>query len=115
MTCTVKVANGTIPLPPGVELSDGAEVQLIVPDPVARPASFAGRYAAYIGAADDLPADLAANLDRLSRFLLFLRSAFVPLQVSSPIIRGGLQEKRRMILDGSRLLLPGEVEGKFGA
>ena len=62
MTCTVKVANGAIPLPPGVELPDGAEVQLIVPDPVSQP-SFADRYAAYIGAADDLPADLAANLD----------------------------------------------------
>jgi hypothetical protein len=62
MTCTVKVANGTIPLPPGVELPDGAEVQLIVPDSVT-PRSFADRYAAYIGAADDLPADLSANLD----------------------------------------------------
>jgi hypothetical protein len=63
MTCTVKVANGAIPLPPGVELPDGAEVQLIVPDLVTQPASFADRYAAYIGAADDLPADLSAKLD----------------------------------------------------
>jgi len=63
MTCTVKVANGAIPLPPGVELPDGAEVQLIVPDSAAQPASFADRYAGYIGAADDLPADLSANLD----------------------------------------------------
>ena len=63
MTCTVKVANGTIPLPPGIELPDGAEVQLIVPDSAARAASFADRYAAYIGAADDLPSDLSANLD----------------------------------------------------
>ena len=80
MTCTVKVANGAIPLPPGLELPDGAEVQLIVPDSVAQP-SFAERDAAYIGAADeqsptlldalkefdgmadDLPADLSANLD----------------------------------------------------
>jgi hypothetical protein len=62
MTCTVKVTNGTIPLPPGVELPEGAEVQLTVPDPAAQ-ASFADRYAAYIGAADDLPADLSANLD----------------------------------------------------
>jgi hypothetical protein len=62
MTCTVKVINGTIPLPPGVELPDGAEVQLIVPDTASQP-SFADRYAAYIGAADDLPVDLATNLD----------------------------------------------------
>ena len=67
MICTVKVANGAIPLPPGLELPDGVEVQLIVPDSVARPTSFAGRYAAYIGAADDLPADLSANLDRSLR------------------------------------------------
>jgi len=63
MACTVKVANGAIPLPPAVELPDGAEVQLIVPDSVVQPTSFADRYAAYIGAADDLPGDLAANLD----------------------------------------------------
>ncbi len=63
MTCTVKVANGTITLPPGLELPDGAEVQLIVPDPEAQPVSFADRYASYIGAADDLPVDLSANLD----------------------------------------------------
>ncbi len=63
MTCTVKVANGSVPLPPGVELPDGAEVQLIIPDATAQPTSFADRYAAYIGAADDLPADLSSNLD----------------------------------------------------
>jgi len=62
MTCTVKVANGTIKLPPGVELPDGAEVRLTIPDSLTRE-SFADRYAAYIGIADDLPADLAANLD----------------------------------------------------
>lgn len=63
MTCTVKVANGTIKLPPGVELPDGAEVRLTIPDSPAQ-ASFAERYAAYIGVAEDLPADLAANLDQ---------------------------------------------------
>lgn len=62
MTCTVKVANGIIPLPPGMKLPDGVEVQLTIPDPSAQP-SFGERYAAYIGVADDLPADLAANLD----------------------------------------------------
>ena len=62
MTCTVKVKDGAIRLPPGVKLPDGAEVRLTIPDSAA-PASFAERYAAYIGVAEDLPADLAANLD----------------------------------------------------
>ena len=62
MTCIVKVENGAIRLPPGIHLPDGAEVQLTVPDAPAN-GSFADRYAAYIGAADDLPADLAQNLD----------------------------------------------------
>jgi hypothetical protein len=62
MTCTVKVLNGIIRLPADLNLPDGAEVQLVVPD-TAKKSSFADRYAAYIGQADDLPADLAANLD----------------------------------------------------
>jgi hypothetical protein len=62
MTCIVKVANGAIRLPPGVKLPDGAEVQLTIPDSAAQP-SFAERYASYVGMAEDLPADLAANLD----------------------------------------------------
>lgn len=62
MTCKVKVENVAIRLPPGLHLPDGAEVQLTVPD-TAADGSFADRYAAYIGAADDLPADLAQNLD----------------------------------------------------
>ena len=62
MTCTVKVKDGAIRLPPGVELPDGAEVRLTIPDSVSPP-SFAERYAAYIGVAADLPPDLAANLD----------------------------------------------------
>ena len=62
MTCTVKVKDGAVQLPAGVELPDGAEVRLIIPDS-APPPSFAERYAAYIGVAEDLPPDLAANLD----------------------------------------------------
>jgi hypothetical protein len=62
MTCTVKIANGVVRLPSGLNLPDGAEVQLTVPDSAVTTA-FADRYARYIGAADDLPADLAANLD----------------------------------------------------
>ena len=59
MSFTGKVRDGVVVLPPGLKLPDGLEVQLIVPDS----ASFAERYAAYIGAADDLPSDLAENLD----------------------------------------------------
>jgi hypothetical protein len=62
MTCTVKILNGIIRLPAELNLPDGAEVQLTVPDAMAQ-SSFADRYAAFIGRADDLPADLAANLD----------------------------------------------------
>jgi hypothetical protein len=62
MTWTVKVANGTIKLPPGLDLPDGAEVRLSIPDSPAQP-SFAERYAAYICVANNLPEDLAANLD----------------------------------------------------
>ena len=62
MTCTVKVANGTIKLPPGVKVPDGTEVRLVIPDSPAQD-SFAERYASYIGVADDLPEDLSKNLD----------------------------------------------------
>ena len=59
MSFTGTVKDGAVVLPAGVKLPDGLEVQLTVPDS----ASFAERYAAYIGAADDLPSDLAENLD----------------------------------------------------
>ena len=62
MTCTVKILNGIIRLPAELNLPDGAEVQVTIPDAAAK-SSFADRYANYIGKADDLPADLAANLD----------------------------------------------------
>jgi hypothetical protein len=52
------VKDGVVVLPPGLKLPEGLEVQLTVPDP----ALFAERCAAYIGAADDLPSDLAENL-----------------------------------------------------
>lgn len=54
--------DGVVVLPPGVKLPEGAEVELTVPDALAS-ASFAERYAAYVGVADDLPSDLAKNLD----------------------------------------------------
>jgi hypothetical protein len=59
MSFTGTVKNGVVILPPELKLPDGTELQLIVPDSP----SFAERYAAYIGVADDLPADLAENLD----------------------------------------------------
>jgi hypothetical protein len=62
MTCRVKVANGIVRLPPDLKVPDGTEIQLTIPDTSAQP-SFAERYASYIGMADDLPADLASNLD----------------------------------------------------
>ena len=48
------MAGGKLALPPGLDLPDGTEVQLTIPDSAAPP-SFADRYAAYIGAATDLP------------------------------------------------------------
>ena len=62
MSFTATVKDGVVVLPAGLKLPDGLEVQLTVPDSAA-PSSFAERYAAYIGAADDLPSDLAENLD----------------------------------------------------
>lgn len=62
MTCTLKLSGGKILLPPGLNLPDGTEVQVTIPAAAIAP-SFADHYAAYIGAADDLPADLAQNLD----------------------------------------------------
>ena len=62
MKCTARVENGIIRLPPGVKLPDGAEVQLTIPDSGDK-GSFADRYAGYIGLADDLPPDLAENID----------------------------------------------------
>ena len=59
MSFTGTVKDGVVVLPAGLKLPDGLEVQLTVPDST----SFAERYAAYIGAADDLPSDLAENLD----------------------------------------------------
>ncbi|MBI1785004.1 hypothetical protein HYR69_07655 [Candidatus Sumerlaeota bacterium] len=62
MICNAKVENGIIRLPEGLNLPDGAEVQVSIPD-ANNGESFAERYAEFIGAADDLPSDLAENLD----------------------------------------------------
>lgn len=55
------VQNGTIRLPDGVQLPDGTEVRIETIE--VKPRSLAERYASFAGAADDLPADLARNLD----------------------------------------------------
>jgi hypothetical protein len=62
MSFTATVRNGVLVLPEGVSLPEGATVELTVPDQAAAQ-SFAERYAAYVGAADDLPSDLAGKLD----------------------------------------------------
>jgi hypothetical protein len=62
MSYTGTVKKGVVVLPPELKLPDGAKVELTVPGEVA-PSSFAERYAAYVGIADDLPSDFAENLD----------------------------------------------------
>lgn len=66
MSITATVENDTIKLPAGVHLPDGtavkieavAETEQQVPGK-----TFAERYAKYIGMVDDMPPDLAENLD----------------------------------------------------
>jgi hypothetical protein len=61
MSITVIVENDTIKLPPGLHLPDGTEVCVEIKATVGRNA--AERYATLAGAAEDMPADLARNLD----------------------------------------------------
>jgi hypothetical protein len=63
MTCIGKVSNGKVALPEGVDLPDGTEVEMHIPESVAGNAPFAARFKDFIGMAADLPADLAENLD----------------------------------------------------
>jgi hypothetical protein len=56
------VKKGVVVLPPELKLPDGTKVELIVSG-AGTSTSFAERYADYIGAAGDLPSDLAENLD----------------------------------------------------
>lgn len=63
MTCVGKVVNGAVILPPELKLPEGAEVVVDIPGPGAIGATFAERYKEFIGMADDLPRDLAQNLD----------------------------------------------------
>ena len=61
MSITAIVENDTIKLPPGMHLPDGTEVRIETEAPAGR--SVAERYATLAGAAEDMPPDLARNLD----------------------------------------------------
>lgn len=61
MSITAIVENDTIKLPAGMHLPDGTEVCIETKAPAGR--SVAERYATLAGAAEDMPADLARNLD----------------------------------------------------
>ncbi len=66
MSITAVVENDTIKLPPGIHVPDGTRVEITLPE--AKPQvkggkSVAQRYAKLAGLADDMPADLARNLD----------------------------------------------------
>lgn len=63
MSYTGKVQNGVVVLPPEARLPEGTEVEVSVPGTGANGATFAERYKEFIGMADDLPPDLAQNLD----------------------------------------------------
>jgi len=63
MTCIGKVSKGVVILPPGLDLADGTELEVRLPDSTDRGIPFSERYKSFIGMADDLPADLANNLD----------------------------------------------------
>ena len=63
MTGIGKVSNGKVALPAGINLPDGSEVEIHLNDSVTGMASFADRFKDFIGMAEDLPADLAENLD----------------------------------------------------
>ena len=63
MTCIGKVSNGKVLLPANVHLPDGTTVRVDTVEPeTSRPTSSA-KFSEFIGIADDLPADLAENLD----------------------------------------------------
>ena len=61
MSITAIVENDTIKLPAGIHLPDGTKVQIEAEMSPQR--SVAERYAGLAGLADDVPTDLARNLD----------------------------------------------------
>jgi hypothetical protein len=64
MTCIGKVSKGKVVLPDGVNLPDGTAVRVdtIDVESASRPA-LNPKFSQFIGMADDLPSDLAENLD----------------------------------------------------
>jgi len=70
MTITARVHNRTITLPADCPVEEGAEVEVVVPDPVPaaaegepRPESFSDTIRDLIGSAKGLPKDFAAEHD----------------------------------------------------
>lgn len=61
MTFIGKISHGTVVLPPDANLPEGTRVRVEPLTATAR--KLTERYASLIGIADDLPADLARNLD----------------------------------------------------
>ncbi len=61
MSITATVENDSIKLPEGVHLPDGTQVSI---EPVStQRRTLAERYGSFAGMSDDLPQDLARNLD----------------------------------------------------
>ena len=63
MTCIGKVSKGKVVLPDGVHLPDGTTVRVDTVEPESSRASSNAKFSEFIGMADDLPSDLAENLD----------------------------------------------------
>ncbi len=64
MTFIAKVYNGVIALPPGIDLEDGAAVEVqAIETPVQNAAKSQSWMRRYIGAAKNLPEDFAAEHD----------------------------------------------------
>ena len=63
MSVTVVVENDTIKLPPGVHVPDGTKLEINLPEVMATKNSAAKPYLELAGLADDMPSDLARNLD----------------------------------------------------
>ena len=63
MTCIGKVSQGKVLLPSDVHLPDGTCVRVDTIESEAARAGSVGKFSDFIGIADDLPPDLASNLD----------------------------------------------------
>ncbi len=63
MTITAKVHNHTITLPPEFPVAEGAEVQIILPEPVPPAANPHAWMEEFVGIVDTLPEDFAAEHD----------------------------------------------------